>query len=249
MRLCLRPPGRWSNRGLLQNSRGARRSGGLLPQLPHEGHSLGPATLSSALCSWLDDHPLPSPLQAQRHQGAQMLLPQVPPRLRGSTTLWPCFCKYLFEMVEGHHWLNGSKSEQTLGDGEGQEAWRAAARGVSESRTRPGGWTTTATLKLFQILWAPVGPPWPASVLPDIAFWIEHCWRCLFSVKRSPIFPSYKVKETSLAFEARVWCHRRPWAPEPTRMASQKLSLPPFGNSILILPWEATLSSPCSLWA
>ena len=37
------------------------------------------------------------------------------------------------EMVGWHHWRNGHESEQNPGDSEGQEAWRAAVRGVTES--------------------------------------------------------------------------------------------------------------------
>ena len=36
------------------------------------------------------------------------------------------------EMAGRHHQLNGSELEQTPGGGEGQEAWRAAVRGVTE---------------------------------------------------------------------------------------------------------------------
>ena len=38
------------------------------------------------------------------------------------------------EMVGWHHRLNGHEFEQTLGDGEGQEAWRAAVYGVTRVR-------------------------------------------------------------------------------------------------------------------
>ena len=38
--------------------------------------------------------------------------------------------------VGWHHWLNGHEFEQALGDGEGQEAWRAAVHGVTKSQTR-----------------------------------------------------------------------------------------------------------------
>ena len=37
-------------------------------------------------------------------------------------------------MVVGHHRLNEHEFEQALGDGEGQEAWRAAG-GVTKSQT------------------------------------------------------------------------------------------------------------------
>ena len=39
-------------------------------------------------------------------------------------------------MVGWHHQLNGHEFEQTLGDGEGQEAWHAAVHGVAKSRTQ-----------------------------------------------------------------------------------------------------------------
>ena len=38
-------------------------------------------------------------------------------------------------MVGWHHGLHGHESEQTLGDGEGQEAWCAAVCGVAELDT------------------------------------------------------------------------------------------------------------------
>ena len=38
------------------------------------------------------------------------------------------------EMVGWHHRLDGHESEQTLGDGEGQEAWHAAVHGVTIRR-------------------------------------------------------------------------------------------------------------------
>ena len=39
-------------------------------------------------------------------------------------------------MVGWHHCLNGHEFEQAPGDGDGQEAWRAAAPGVTKSWTR-----------------------------------------------------------------------------------------------------------------
>ena len=39
------------------------------------------------------------------------------------------------EMVGGHHPLNGHEFEQTLGDGGGQEAWRAAVHRVTKIQT------------------------------------------------------------------------------------------------------------------
>ena len=39
-------------------------------------------------------------------------------------------------MVAWHRRLSGPEVEQTLGDGEGREAWRALVHGVTESRTR-----------------------------------------------------------------------------------------------------------------
>ena len=39
-------------------------------------------------------------------------------------------------IVGWHHQLNGHECEQALGDGEGQEVWRAAVHGVAKSRTQ-----------------------------------------------------------------------------------------------------------------
>ena len=39
------------------------------------------------------------------------------------------------EMVGWHHQLNGHEFEQTLGDSEGQGAWRAAVDGAAKSWT------------------------------------------------------------------------------------------------------------------
>ena len=41
-------------------------------------------------------------------------------------------------MVGWHHRFNGHELGQTLVEGEGVEAWRAAVCGVAESRTRRG---------------------------------------------------------------------------------------------------------------
>ena len=49
------------------------------------------------------------------------------------------------EMVGWHHWLDGHEFEQTLGVGDGQEAWCAVVHGVTESDTTE------------QLNW---GPPW-----------------------------------------------------------------------------------------
>ena len=40
------------------------------------------------------------------------------------------------EMVGWHHRLNGHEFEQTLGVGDGQEAWRAAVHGVAKRWTQ-----------------------------------------------------------------------------------------------------------------
>ena len=40
------------------------------------------------------------------------------------------------EMVGWHHQFDGHESEQALGVGDGQEAWRAAVHGVTKSRTQ-----------------------------------------------------------------------------------------------------------------
>ena len=45
-------------------------------------------------------------------------------------------------MRRWHHWLGGHEFEQTLGDSEGQGAWRAVVHGVAKSRTRLSNWTT-----------------------------------------------------------------------------------------------------------
>ena len=39
-------------------------------------------------------------------------------------------------MVGWHHRLDGHEFEQALGDGKGQEAWRAAVQRVAKSQTR-----------------------------------------------------------------------------------------------------------------
>ena len=45
-------------------------------------------------------------------------------------------------MVGWHHQLNVHEFEQTPGDGKGQEAWRTAVHGVTESQTRLSNCTT-----------------------------------------------------------------------------------------------------------
>ena len=44
--------------------------------------------------------------------------------------------------LDGHHWLNGCEFEQAPGGVKDREAWRAAAHGVSKSRTQLSDWTT-----------------------------------------------------------------------------------------------------------
>ena len=44
------------------------------------------------------------------------------------------------EIAGWRHWCNGCELGQTLGDGEGQEAWRAQSM-VSQSQTWLGDWT------------------------------------------------------------------------------------------------------------
>ena len=46
------------------------------------------------------------------------------------------------ETVRYHHGLNGREPEQTLGGGEGREAWRAAVHGAAKSGTQLSNWTT-----------------------------------------------------------------------------------------------------------
>ena len=45
------------------------------------------------------------------------------------------------EMVGWHHRLNGHEFEQTLGDGEGREAWCTAVHGVAKRQTWLKDWT------------------------------------------------------------------------------------------------------------
>ena len=42
-------------------------------------------------------------------------------------------------MVGWHHGLDGHEFEQAPGDGDGQEAWRAAVHAVTKSGTRLSG--------------------------------------------------------------------------------------------------------------
>ena len=49
------------------------------------------------------------------------------------------------EMVGWHHWLSGHEFEQTLGDSEGREAWRATVHGFTKSWTQLSDWTTVFT--------------------------------------------------------------------------------------------------------
>ena len=55
-----------------------------------------------------------------------------------------------------HHWLNGHESEQTLEDGEGRGAWRAAVHGVTKSQTWLSIWTTMTTTVFTKNLWCSV---------------------------------------------------------------------------------------------
>ena len=48
------------------------------------------------------------------------------------------------EMVGWHHRLTGHEFEQALGDGEGQEDWRAAVHGVTKNQTQLSDWTTAS---------------------------------------------------------------------------------------------------------
>ena len=52
------------------------------------------------------------------------------------------------EMVGWYHWLNAHESEQALGDGDGQEAWRAVVHGVEKSPTWLNNWTVLNMLIL-----------------------------------------------------------------------------------------------------
>ena len=53
------------------------------------------------------------------------------------------------EMVGWHHQVNGHEFEQALGNGEGQEAWRAAVRGVTKSWTWLSDRTTKSITKVL----------------------------------------------------------------------------------------------------
>ena len=53
------------------------------------------------------------------------------------------------EVVGWHHWLNGHECEQTLGDGEGREAWSAAVHGVAKSRPWLSDWIIWCTYKMY----------------------------------------------------------------------------------------------------
>ena len=52
------------------------------------------------------------------------------------------------EIVGWHHQLNGHEFEQTPGDSEGREAWRATVHGVTKSWTWLSDWTTTTTTNI-----------------------------------------------------------------------------------------------------
>lgn len=45
-----------------------------------------------------------------------------------------------------------------------------------------------------QIVWIWVSPLVAARILPEIIFQNEHCGSCIFSMQRSPISPSHKIK-------------------------------------------------------
>ena len=47
------------------------------------------------------------------------------------------------EVVGWHHWLNGHEFKQTLGDSEGQEAWRATVYVITKSQTQHSNWSTS----------------------------------------------------------------------------------------------------------
>ena len=48
-------------------------------------------------------------------------------------------------MIGWHHRLSGHEFEETPGDSEDREAWRAAVHGVTNSGTQPSYRTTTNT--------------------------------------------------------------------------------------------------------
>ena len=75
------------------------------------------------------------------------------------------------EMAGWHHWLNGHKFEQTLGDDEG---WHAAVHGVAMSYTRLSNWTTNDPLNSFHNL--------PICDNPQSRMHLSRTWRTLFLV-------------------------------------------------------------------
>ena len=51
------------------------------------------------------------------------------------------------EMIGWHPRLSGQESEQTLGNSEGRETWRAAVQGVTKSWTQHSNWPTKQSKK------------------------------------------------------------------------------------------------------
>ena len=58
------------------------------------------------------------------------------------------------KMVGWHHRLSGHEFAQALGMVKDREAWRAAVRGVTKSRTQLSDWTTT--YRKTQAFWSPI---------------------------------------------------------------------------------------------
>ena len=73
-------------------------------------------------------------------------------------------------MVGWHHRLNGLKSEQTMAECEGQEAWCAAIHEVTKSGTWLSSWTTTTTSLQFLKAWA-------QNLTPILLYFIEQLFR------------------------------------------------------------------------
>ena len=107
------------------------------------------------------------------------------------------------EMAGWNHRCNGHELGQSLGDGEGREAWCAAVHGIAKSRTLLCDWTTTtkwAQVSVFLHCVAPRAYPchqqaetcmilfsnndsvWPMWTSPPIHIYIGFCLArlCIF---------------------------------------------------------------------
>ena len=112
------------------------------------------------------------------------------------------------KIVGWHHQLNGHDFEQTLGDGDGQEAWHAAFHGVAKSRAQLSDWTTT---KL--------------DSGENLRHWLIS--PCSFSL----IFSSLYMGEMNLYVKVScsaispLWMWYRHWPPSPSRWKNWSMSL------------------------